>query len=54
MQKEFETALKEKDIPTIRKMIVKGYKLENIGNKFNVNKCTIFDIKHNKTWRHVL
>ncbi len=47
--------LKEKDIPIIRKMIAKGVlKLEDIGNKFNVNKCTIFDVKHNKTWRHVL
>lgn len=48
-----KSKLKEKDIPTIRKMIAEGYKLEDIGNKFNVTKCTVFDIKHNKTWRHV-
>lgn len=49
-----KSKLKEKDIPVIRKMIVEGVlKLEDIGNKFNVNKCTIFDVKHNKTWRHI-
>ena len=27
---------------------------ENIGNHFNVSKSTIFDIKHKKTWKHIL
>lgn len=44
--------LKEFQIIEIRKLL-KEMTLDNIAKKFNVDIITIFDIKHNKTWKHV-
>ena len=52
-EKIARSKLKETDIPKIRKMLKEGLSLQDVGNNFNVDRCCIFDIKHNRTWKHI-
>lgn len=45
--------LKEYQVKEIKKLLSEGASQYGIAKKYGVNKVTIFDIKHNKTWTHV-
>lgn len=46
--------LKKDDIPIIRKMFQEGYTKKFISILFNVDRRTIRDIVHGKTWKSVI
>jgi hypothetical protein len=48
-----KAVLKETDIPEIRKMLQENHSLSKIGCLFGVNRCTIFNIKEGRTWKHI-
>lgn len=45
--------LKEKQVIEIKKLLKDGVSQYRIAKNYGVNKVTIFDIKHNKTWTHL-
>lgn len=49
----WNSKLKETDIPKIKDLIRLGFSDSEIGKIFNVNYATIYDIRKNKTWKHV-
>lgn len=53
-QKNFQTKLKDEDIPKIRELIAEGLSSRKIAEKFNVNKHAILSISNNKTWKHII
>jgi hypothetical protein len=45
--------LKESDVVLIKRMLRENERQTDIAKHFGVDKCTIHDIKENKTWKHL-
>jgi hypothetical protein len=52
-EKRSSSKLKEKDIPEIRKLILKGESLRKIANYYGVHHSTVGHIKTGKLWNHI-
>lgn len=46
--------LKEHEVLKIRELYNNNYSLKEICKKFNICRGTIYDITHNKTWKHLI
>jgi len=52
-QKNYQTKLKDSDIPKIRELLKSGLSSRKIAAQFDIDKHAILSIKNNKTWKHI-
>lgn len=52
-EQHYAKKLNNEDVFEIRKLDEKGFSHEEIGEKYGVNRATIWDIANKKTWCHI-